>query len=428
MAFRRWRWYVRIVCGLALVPSLLWILVLLIAPTGWARRQVVAQLESRSGRRVSLDGLSIGLTGKIRLTNLQIGSPRDTGDPWLKAARIQLDFGLLQMLRGHCRPRRLEADGVELRILRRGDGTVELADLIRPVPPPQAATGSVPPTEDRITVQVHRASVTVIDEPTRTRIGLGDVEGEGYAGGRVVAVEHLRGAINGGEFRFAARMDRTASALAAEAQLRADDVALDDGMRALRYIVPVLAGASSAVKGRLNADLYMRGQGISWPDLCRGLAGHGVVSLNRVALDGTPLFAEISRFAELAGTRRVGSIRTDFLYKDRRITTDHFTLNIGRVPITMSGWSDLDGRIDYQMKIDGLNGRLPDRARRILGDLKMDVGSMRSLTLRGTLDQMVFQVDGVPIDASSVRETRLRPDDREQLRLLGRQLRDRILR
>jgi hypothetical protein len=223
-------------------------------------------------------------------------------------------------------------------------------------------------------------------------------------------------------------MDRTASALAAEAQLRADDVALDDGMKALRYIVPVLAGASSAVKGRLNVDLYVRGQGTSWPDLCRGLAGHGVVSLNRVALDGTPLFAEISRFAELAGTRRFGSIRTDFVYKDRRITTDHFTLNIGRVPITMSGWSDLDGRIDYQMKIDGLNGRLPDRARRILGDLKMDVGSMRSLTLRGTLDQMVIQVDGVPIDASSVRETRLRPDDREQLRLLGRQLRDRILR
>jgi AsmA protein len=428
MAYRRWRWCVRIVCGLALVPSLLWLLVVLVAPTGWARRQLMAQLESRSGRRVSLDGLSIGLTGKIRLTNLQIGSPRDTGNPWLKAARIQLDFGLLQMLCGHCRPRRLEVDGVELRILRRGDGTVELADLIRPVPPPHAATGSVPPPEDRITVQVHRASVTVIDEPTRTRVGLGDVEGEGYAEGRVVAVEHLRGAINGGEFRFAARMDRTASALAAEAQLRADDVALDDGMKALRYIVPVLAGASSAVKGRLNADLYVRGQGTSWPDLCRGLAGHGVVSLNRVALDGTPLFAEISRFAELAGTRRVGSIRTDFVYRDRRITTDHFTLNIGRVPITMSGWSDLDGRIDYQMKIDGLNGRLPDRARRILGDLKVDVGSMTSLTLRGTLDQMVFQVNGVPIDRSSIRETRLRPDDREQLRLLGRQLRDRILR
>ena len=429
MAFRRWRWYVRIVCGLSLIPPLLWLLVVLVAPTGWARRQLVAQLEARSGRRVALEGLSVGLTGRIHLTNLRIGSPRDTGDAWLKAARIRLDFGLFQMLGGRCRPARLEADGVELRILRRGDGTVELADLIRPVPPPPAApNGPAPPDEARITVQVHRASVTVIDEPTRTRVGVQDVEGEGYVEGRVLAVEHLRGAINGGAFRFAARMDRTASALAAEAQLRADDVAIDNGMGALRYIVPVLAGGSSAVKGRLHADLYIQGQGASWPALCRGLAGHGAVRLDRVALEGTPLCAEISRFAELAGTRRVGSLRTDFVYKDRRITTDHFTLNIGRVPITMSGWSDLDGRIDYQMKIDGPHGRLPDRVRRILGDLQVDVGSMTSLTLRGTLDQMVFRVNGVPIDAGSVREPRLRPEDREQLRLLGRQLRDRVLR
>ena len=130
----------------------------------------------------------------------------------------------------------------------------------------------------------------------------------------------------------------------------------------------------------------------------RDLAGHGDVALNRVELDGTPLIAEISRFADLAGPRRVGSIRTDFVYKSRRITTDHFTLNIGRMPITMSGWTDLDGRIDYQMKISGLNERLPDRARRILGELKLDVGSLTALTLRGTLDKMVVQVNGVPID------------------------------
>ena len=96
MAFRRWRWYVRILCGLALLPPLLWLLVVLVAPTGWARRQIVARLESRSGRRVALDGVSVGLMGGIRLTNLQIGSPQGTTDPWLKAADIRLDFGLLR--------------------------------------------------------------------------------------------------------------------------------------------------------------------------------------------------------------------------------------------------------------------------------------------------------------------------------------------
>ena len=415
MARRRWRWYVRIVCGLALVPLLLWLAVVLVAPTGWARRQIVARLEARSGRRVALDGVSVGLLGGIRLTNLEIGSPQEIGDPWLKAADVRLDFGLFRMLGGHCKPGRVDVDGVELRVLRRADGTVELADLIRPVPAPHA-TGSLPTPEDRVTVQLHRARVTVLDEPTQTRVQLEDVEGEGYREGPLAVIEQLRGTVNGGEFRFAARMDRTAGALATEAQLRADDVALDDGMKVLRYVVPFLAGAPTAVKGRLNADVYVQGRGPSWPRLCRGLVGQGSVALNRVELDGTPLVAEISRFADLAGTRRIGSIRTDFVYKDRRVATDHFTLNLGRVPVTMSGWTDLDGRLDYTMKIEGLNDHLPDKARRILGDLKLDVGSLTALTLRGSLDQMVVQVNGVPIDGNLIRESRLRPDDRERLR------------
>jgi uncharacterized protein involved in outer membrane biogenesis len=428
MAFRRWRRYVWIVCGLILLPPLLWLFIVLIAPTGWARRQVVARLEARSGRRVALEGLSVGLLGGIRLANLEIGSTHDTGDPWLKAAAVRLDFGLFQMLHGHCKPARVEVDGAELRVLRRADGTVELADLVRPMPAPHAGASGHAASEDRITVHVRGAQVTVLDEPTQTRLKLEDVEGEGYGEGRLAVVEHLRGTVNGGAFRFAAKLDRTASALSAEAQFRADDVALDDGMKILRYAVPVLAGAPPAVRGRLkNTDVYVHGRGSSWPDLCRGLAGHGVIALDPIALDGAPLVAEISRFADLAGTRRIGSIHTDFVYSDRRITTDHFTLNIGRVPVTMLGWTDLDGRIDYRMKIEGLNERLPDKARRILGDLKLDVGSLTSLTLRGTVNQMIVQVNGVPIDRNLIRESRLRPDDRERLRQFGRQL-DKILR
>ena len=427
MASGRRRWCARILCGLALLPPLLWLLFVMVAPTGWARRQIVARLESRSGRRVSLDRVSVGLMGGIRLTNLQIGSPQGTADPWLKAADIRLDFGLIRMLLGHYRPSRVEADGIELRVLRRADGTLELADLIRPEPAPRPGADGRLPSEARTDVRVHRADVMVVDEPTQTRLDLREVAGEGYAEGRLAVVEQLRGTLNGGELRFAARIDRTEADLSAEAQLRADEVALDDGMRALRYVVPVLAGTAGAVKGRLNGDIYFQGRGPSWPVLCRALTGHGVLGVDRVALDGTPLIGEISRFAGL-GTQRVGSIRTDFVYKARRVATDHLTLNIGRIPITMSGWTDLDGRIDYRVKFAGLTDRMPDQARRILGELKLDAGSLTSLTLRGTLSQMAIEVDGVPIDANTLRESRLRPDDRERLRGLGRRLRDQLLR
>ncbi len=279
------------------------------------------------------------------------------------------------------------------------DGTVELADLIQPisVPSNRSITWKAKPA-DHVAVQVRNTTVTVLDEPTQTRLHLQDVEGEGYCEGPRAVVDQLRGSLNGGAFRFAAQLDRTASALSLESQFRADDVNLDNGMNILSYVVPVLAGAPSAFKGRLNTDFYIQGQGASWGSLCRSLAGHGVIALNPITLDGAPLVAELSKFADLSSSRRVGSIRTDFVFRDRRITTDHFTMNIARLPITMSGWTDLDGQLDYHMKIQGLNDRLPDQARRLLGDLKVDVGSMTSLTLRGTLNQMVVQLNGVPID------------------------------
>ncbi len=120
MAIRRLRWYVWLLVGLILVPPLLWAAVVVIAPTGWAKAKLVAILESRSGRRVGLDGLSVRLLGGIQLTNLEIGSPQNLGDPWLKAADLRLDIGPLQILRGHLKPSRVDVDGIELRVLRRG--------------------------------------------------------------------------------------------------------------------------------------------------------------------------------------------------------------------------------------------------------------------------------------------------------------------
>ena len=435
MAFRRCSgWYVRIrLRGSLLVPPLLWLVVVLVAPTGWARRQIVAQIESRSGRRVTLDGVSVGLMGGIRLTNLEIGSPQETDDPWLKAADIRLDFGLFHMLGGHCRPTRLEADGVELRVLRRGDGTIELADLIRPVPAPHA-TGSLPAPEDRVTVQLHRARVTVVDEPTQTRVQLEDVEGQGYREGPLAVIEQLRGTVNGGEFRFAARIDRTASALAAEAQLRADDVAINDGVKVLRYVVPVLGRRAppTAVKGRLNADIYVQGRGPTWPrPLPRTSVGQGNVAAQPGRAGRHPAGRRDLPLRRKPG----GACAADRLDPHRlclQVPKSHDrSPHAQRRPgagrdVGLDGPGRPDRLPDEDRGAQRPSAR--DQARRILDDLKLDVGSLTALTLRGSLDQMVVQVNGVPIDGNLIRESRLRPDDRERLRGAMRQLRDKILR
>ena len=66
------------------------------------------------------------------------------------------------------------------------------------------------------------------------------------------------------------------------------------------------------------------------------------------------------------------------MISNRRVTTDHFVLDVGRVPLALSGWTDFDGSLDYRINLNGLNDRLPDKARRFLSELNVDLQNAQS--------------------------------------------------
>jgi len=426
MTSRRIRRIALLLASIILIPPLLWLAVVLIAPTDWARKHVVAALEARSGRSVTLESLSVPLLGGIQLKGLAIGSPQSTDNPWLKTARLRLDINFHQLLLGNLEPTVVEIDGGVLRILRRADGTLELADLIEPRPKNGRSSDRSHRSPGAVVFHIRSGTVTLIDEPSKSRLHLENVEGEGLREGERVVIQSLRGQINGGPFQFAGQLDRSGEVPSIEGRLRAEDVVLDDGMRMLRYAVPVLAGASLNLKGHLNSEIYLKGQGSTWDAVSRSLSGQGAITINPVDLDGAPLVVELSKIAELSRQGRMASIRSDFTIGNRRITTDHFVLNIGRVPMALSGWTDFDGRIDYRVNLSQLNDRLPDQARRILGDLNVDLQSLRVLTLQGTVNKMVVGVNGIPLDRDLLRDAGIKKEDREKLRALSRKLLDRI--
>ena len=203
----------------------------------------------------------------------------------------------------------------------------------------------------------------MIDEPSKTILHLLNVDADAALEGKKIVVHNLKGKLNGGNFQFSGNLDRSQEEPALEASVRAEKVVLDEGMRLLRYAVPVLAGKSLDLKGHLDTDLTLRAKGKTWDSFSRTLEGHGRVGLNPVDLDGSIIVAELSKIAELKKQGGIASIKTDFLISNRRITTDHFVLEVGRVPMTLSGWTDFDGRLDYRINLSGLNDRLPDKAR-----------------------------------------------------------------
>ncbi len=430
MKCHRVRRYALCLAGLALIPPVLWIGVVLVAPTAWARRHVVAALEASSGRSVALAGFSVPLFGGVEMTGLSFGSPKSTDDPWLKARALRLDISMWQLALGKVEPFSIEVEGSDLRVLRRADGSLELADFILPPPPQKNSRHREEDRPERITFRFRDATVTVIDEPSESLLHLVKVDGDGICEGRRIAVNNLRGMLNGGPFQFSGQLDRSGEAPTLEARFRAEKVVLDDGMRLLRYAVPVLAGSSLDLKGQLDADLYLQGKGKTWETLSRTLAGHGVFAINPVDLDGSPIVAELSKIADLKRQGQTASVKTDFLISNRRVTTDHFVLDVGRVPLTLSGWTDFDGKLDYRINLDALNGRLPDKARRFLSELNVELQTLKVLTIQGTIKQMVVQLNGVSLDRDLLREAgvHVKKQDREKLRVLGRKLLDELVR
>ena len=226
--------------------------------------------------------------------------------PGSRPRDLELDVSLLDSSAAISSPDPWKSTESTLRVLRRADGTLELADLDpardEAAQPRQLAIAM----PRRLIVQIRGGTLTLIDEPSQTRLHMQNVEGEGDPRRpNESVIQQLRGMLNGGPFQFVGELDRTGDEPRFEGRFQAEDVVLDDGMSVLRYAVPVLAGTSLNLKGHLDTDLYLQGRGATWRRMSQSLAGHGVIAINPIDLDGAPLVAELSKIAELSRQGRV---------------------------------------------------------------------------------------------------------------------------
>jgi uncharacterized protein involved in outer membrane biogenesis len=423
-----------IALGVLVLPAVFWTLVLAVIPTDCARAKIAARLSKASGRTVTLGAIRVGVLGGVSLRDLKIGVPRSGDDAWLQVKEASINVSMLQLLFGQVDPTEVNVHGLFLRILRRRNGTLELADLLQTGSDPKTtqsaeSDGTHEPTG--LTFRLDKAKVLVVDEPTGTRLEFTGVEGWGTCQGGLASLTELRGALNGGTFQLAAQVDRSGKEPRFEGQVRLRDVALREGMTALAYLVPVLADAPASVDGKLALDLYLRGEGASRDALRRSVVGQGKVTLDPIELDGSRLLAELSQLTDQPSQGRVGAIRSDVSIKDGRIVSDNLTLDVTKMPVMFSGWTDFDGQVSYRLRVEGLAGRLPAKAKDFLTDLAINLDDLADVKVRGTIHDLAVTVEGVRLDANGSGGepgSKDGSDDRQPLREIGRRLRDRLRR
>lgn len=385
----RRRRIIRLVAAVAGLPTILWTAVLLVAPTGWARARIVRELEEATGRKVAIESIRLGPLGNLRVRGLAVAERSAPDDPWLKVAEARLDVHLARVVLGCCRPGDVDLDGVDLRVHRRPDGSLEFPDLLaRPKSNDPRAPRDAEPDASKVTLHLTGARVLVVDDPSATRVDLTGIDGSATWDGRVAEVPILKGRLNGGTFAFALHYDRSGFEPAFRAEFRARGVVLGaGGIRALGLFAPVVAAdVADAIDGRCDLMLALRDHGASAEALRKNLVGNGSIRLDPIDLTGSKIYAAFKGARQVRRATKIGTVESHFAIGKERIVTDDLTITIARLPTVLAGWTDFDGRIDYQVKADAVDARLPSEARKFLGELRKDLGELAHLRITGTVD------------------------------------------
>jgi AsmA protein len=417
---KRWPWL-----GLLLAPALAWAVVLALVPTDWARNRLVDRLTRATGRSVRIGSLRLGVLGDLRVLDLTIAEPSTATDPWLRVAEARIDVHLGQVLCGHCDPGEVQVTGVELRVWRKADGSTEIGDLLRDRSAESGAHGhSASHEAASIALKVTGARVRIVDDPSGTKLDLSEVEAKGSAGCRHVAIDELRGKLNGGKFAMAAKLDRDPACPRFEVEAQASGFELDRDMPALGFFVPVVAGTTEGVGGKCDFLIDVNGQGTTRAEVRRSLRGHGSVVLDPIDLEGSKFLSQLDVLGDWPKESRIGAVATDFVVDRGRISTEDLTIQVSRFPFVLGGWTDFDGRFDYTARVDRIAAKLPGDAKGWLSEMKVNIDQLAGLRMRGSIDRIDVTVHGHPLTGDPGR-----PDDeRARFRETARRIRDRFFR
>lgn len=410
-----------------LAPAALWVLVVALLPTGWARDWLVRALEHRTGREVEVADVSIGPLGAFHVRGLSLAERGAEQRPWLEAQEVRLKPSLHSLLSGRIEVREVLVRGLNLRVDRAEGGDFVFRDLCCSRPDGENGGGGAHDDEDDREVfwKLADARVSVDDAPTGTRLVLSAIGGEGVWRPRRVEVTRLIGMANGGRFAIQAEVERGQDGPIFESALHAQQVGVNQGLESLQLLAPVLAGSSVGLGGRMDLELYLRGNATSAEDLRRTAVGQGSLRIDPVILDRCVLVDELRGVLMLPREARVGSIQGGFTVSRGRVATRDLTVRVAGVPLVLDGATDFSGALSYRLRAESLTRLVPEEILGALADLPLKVDDVLELRIEGTLEEPRVSMEGLPpmVDAQG------RPvSDRERVRAVARRLRDRLFR
>lgn len=363
--------------ALAAVGAAAWMALLAALPCLGVREKLAARLAERLGHPVGLAAVRLTCFGDVRLHDLRVG-PADR--PWLFAPEVAVDLAWLDLLRGRATVRSIAARGVHLDLERDADGRLNaLPERRRPDDPGRttAHRGDQPDDGDAVRLHLRDSTLDYHDHPTRTRLRLTNLDAEATWSDDAIALDELTAELNGGRLALAARLEHSGRETTARGDLAIEDAEVDPALGAIGFVVPV-GDAAGLTTARLDLRLRLQAEADAPENLARAVRGSGRLVVREIEPMPGSLVATLAQRVGSQGHGGPSSIVGSFRVGPDGVATDDMRLLIGTFPIAFAGRTDLEGRLDYLIRAEGLaatidryGSRLPDRARRALRELDL---------------------------------------------------------
>ncbi len=136
-------------------------------------------------------------------------------------------------------------------------------------------------------------------------------------------------------------------------KLKAKDVAIEKNMVPLvAGMFPMVASASDAINGNINADFTVKGNGLTWVAMRPTLDGTGAVSLNQLQLPAGSLLAQVASLAGRGdGAIDLNSAGANFNVQNGWVNFKRLSASGDKARYDFAGRVSLEGGLDLSMDL-----------------------------------------------------------------------------
>jgi hypothetical protein len=383
-----------VVIPLVVLGALIWFGVPALVEMDWARDEVKKALATSTGRAVDVGSISFSWTRGLGVSDVVVQQktehPSDRG-PLLRLDKLHIDVGLRQLM-----DRKLALDEIlveepQIVAIRFPDGTFNFSDLMAqpsapaptPTPPdPGGGTGEPKPApgeEDKkdspaVTAKlaVRDARVVYIDQKLGTEVVMQDFDTDAtYDNGKVILDSTFT--LNGGAGVLKANADLSVDPSPFQvSEFSLDGTSLDANLANLGIVFPLMGDKPQQASGKVAFSLKdIAAKGFDMPSLQQSLAGQGTFRLEGGTLLSGPVIQLMSAIKALGAGDLSGLtagaadqslalevVSSTFRIAQGRVHSDNLNLTGKGMEMALAGSTGLDGGIDYDLKIKGLDDLL----------------------------------------------------------------------